>query len=238
MNYKKHLEKLFLELASPQAPEAQPNIGIGNSSRTHQVPGNAISPMLDQGTDPDSFLTQGIRDTFDQVRSHFNSKMAEFANDLKSESIDSSTVSDLKNKIKKIYDFTNKVQVFSKAKIDAMAQDPYAIMAGFIASEPTQLAAFAELHKTLEEFSKMFEEIDAKLAGVSSKIEDFIKDSQKIKEPSIMQQNAAQPSPSPSAPSGPGAPTPQPRGGGRLPGIGGTNHRSVFRLNAGAYFCR
>lgn len=193
MNYKKFFDNLLLEAgvlpsASDSAPDASSSAIDPKANRTHSVPDNAIGPMLDQDTDPDQFLTQGIKDTFDEVRKHFDSKMDDFASTLNPEAAKSATLGQLKEKVKKVYDFTNKIQVFAKAKIEAMAQDPYAIMAAFIASEPTQLAAFQELHKSLEEFQSAFEQIDALLAGVNAKITDFIKDNRKAAEQAPMDQ--------------------------------------------------
>jgi hypothetical protein len=57
-----------------------------------------------------------------------------------------------------------------------MTQSPQAILAGFIASDPAQLAAFADLHKKLESFTENIEETETEIATIQSKIEEFIED--------------------------------------------------------------
>jgi hypothetical protein len=171
MNYSNFFNKLLLEANGlPQDPTAVSRAG------EHSVPSDAMGNFLDQDTNPDEFLTRGIKDTFATVQKHFDSKMSNFSSSLSPESIKSMTLSQIKEKVGEVYDFANKIEVFSKSKIDSMAQDPYAIMAGFVASEPTKLAAFKELHKTLTDFQKLFEDIDAAVSSVHSKIDEFVSD--------------------------------------------------------------
>lgn len=182
MNYAKLFNKILLEDAQPPS---LPN------PRTHNVPDDSINSALDQDTDPDSFLTQGIKQTFDQVQQHFDEKMTEFAQSISPESVKNLTLNQLKQKMGSIYNFVNKVQVFSKAKIDSMAQDPYAIMAGFVASDPTKLASFAELHKTIEEFQQFIEDIESHVSSVNSKIADFVSDGSSPDSPDLDSPNPA-----------------------------------------------
>lgn len=172
MTYKDILTKLFLE--QMMAPPALPN------ARTHDIPGGSMDGMLDQDTDPDDFLVQGVRKTFSEVQKHFDTKMTGFAENLSPENIKSLTISDIKEALGEVSDFTNRIQVFSKAKIDTMKQDPYAIMAGFIASEPTKQSAFDALSKTVEEFTTALEDIETKLSTVHTKIQEFVKETEKL----------------------------------------------------------
>jgi hypothetical protein len=172
MNYK----KLFNSLLTEQALPVSPNSTTPSRGGEYDVPSDAMGNFLDQGTDPDEFLTKGIQDTFSSVQKHFDSKMSNFSSSLSPESIKGMTLSEIKDKVGEVYDFANKIEVFSKSKIDSMAQDPYAIMAGFVASEPTKLAAFKELHKTLSDFQQLFEDIDAAVSSVHSKIDEFVSD--------------------------------------------------------------
>lgn len=180
MNYSKFFSKILLEADGlPKSPEAVEHAG------THGVPQDAITDFVDQGTDPDEFLTRGIKDTFATVQKHFDTKMSNFSSSLSPESIKGMTLSQIKEKVGEVYDFSNKIEVFSKSKIDTMAQDPYAIMAGFVASEPTKLAAFKELHKTLADFQQLFEDIDAAVSSVHSKIDEFVSDINKSQGPPV-----------------------------------------------------
>lgn len=189
MNYKKLFNSILLEaLPLPSSPSSL----TPSSGGEHQVPEDAMGDFLDQDTDPDEFLTRGIKDTFATVQKHFNSKMGEFSSSLSPEGIKTMTLSQIKEKVGEITDFTNKIEVFSKAKIDSMAQDPYAIMAGFVASEPTKLAAFKELHKTLQEFQQLFEDIDAAVSSVHSKVDEFVGDLAKGEESNMQSQSPEQ----------------------------------------------
>lgn len=181
--YKDILTELFRE--QMMAPPALPN------ARTHDVPRGSMDSMLDQETDSDDFLVQGVRKTFSEVQKHFDSKMTEFGQNLSPENVKNLTISDIREALGEVSDFTNRIQVFSKAKIDTMKQDPYAIMAGFIASEPTKQSAFEALSKTVDEFSTALEEIETKLSTVHSKIEEFVKETEKIGRSSNPPQGAA-----------------------------------------------
>ncbi len=172
MTYKDILTKLFLE--QMMEPPALPN------ARTYNVPGGSMDNMLDQDTNADDFLVQGVRKTFSEIQKHFDSKMTGFANNLSPDNIKNLTISDIKESLSEVSDFTNRIQVFSKAKIDSMKQDPYAIMAGFIASEPTKQSAFDALSKTVDEFTTALEDIETKLSTVHSKIQEFVKETEKL----------------------------------------------------------
>ena len=176
MNYKSLFNKILLEeVGLPQTP----NSAVPRRNGSHSVPGDAMGDFLDQETDPDEFLTRGIKDTFATVQKHFDSKMNDFSNSLSPEGVQAMTLEQIKDKVGEVADFTNRIEVFSKAKIDSMAQDPYAIMAGFVASDPTKLAAFKELHKTLQDFQSLFEDIDAAVSNVHSRVAEFVSDLQK-----------------------------------------------------------
>lgn len=182
MNYKKLFNSILLEAAPlPSSPSSL----APSSGGEHQIPGDAMGDFLDQDTNPDEFLTRGIKDTFATVQKHFDSKMSGFSASLSPEGVKTMTLSQIKEKVGEVTDFANKIEIFSKSKIDSMAQDPYAIMAGFVASEPTKLAAFKELHKTLQEFQQLFEDIDAAVSSVHSKVQEFVDDLSKDEESSM-----------------------------------------------------
>jgi len=172
MTYKDILTKLFLE--QMMEPPALPN------ARAYNVPSGSMDNMLDQDTNSDDFLVQGVRKTFSEIQKHFDSKMTGFAENLSPDNIKNLTISDIKESLSEVSDFTNRIQVFSKAKIDSMKQDPYAIMAGFIASEPTKQSAFDALSKTVDEFTTALEDIETKLSTVHSKIQEFVKETEKL----------------------------------------------------------
>lgn len=173
--YNKHLTEA-LAAGQNSTPAGTPR----PSRPRYEDPTGASSAFLDNDTDPDALLTQGIKDTFDQVQSHFNNKMTEFANDLSPERIGATPLNELKDKVSDVFDFVNKVQVYSKGKIDQISQDPFAIMAAFLASEPTKMAAFQELHKNLDAFKSSVTEIETQLSGLKGQIDSFVEDVEKV----------------------------------------------------------
>jgi len=164
MNYKDIFNNLLLEASTP----------LPAQQREHDVPDDAMNNMLDDGTNPESFLTQGLKDTFASIQKHFDTEMTKFSESLSKPGVEELTLKELKKTVGKVFDFANRIEIYSKAKIDSMAQDPYAVMAGYVASDPTKAASFKDLHKSLQDFQQIFEDIDAQLASISDKIEDFI----------------------------------------------------------------
>jgi len=170
MKYSQFFTKLLLEQDLPN----------GGNSRTHAEDPNALEGFLDQGTDSDEFLTQGIQDTFTAVQKHFNSKMSEFASTLSPEAVKQMPMGQLREKLGNVFKFVNKINIYSNGKIDQISQDPYAIMAAFLASEPTKMAAFEELHSNLEEFQNAVQELEGQLASLKGQIDDFVADVEEI----------------------------------------------------------
>jgi uncharacterized protein YukE len=164
MKYSQFFSKVLLEQDLPHDP----------SSRTYDDSPDAMNNFLDNDTDPDQFLTQGIQQTFDAVQSHFNKKMSEFASTLSPEAIKQMPLGELRQTISDVFKFTNKIQIYSKGKIEQISQDPYAIMAAFLASEPTKMAAFEELHGNLEDFQNATQELEGQLAMLKGQIDDFV----------------------------------------------------------------
>jgi uncharacterized protein YukE len=139
-----------------------------------------MNSFLDKDTDPDAFLRDGIQQTFDAVQQHFNTKMTEFANTLAPEAIKVMPLGKLRESIGDVYKFVNKIQVYSKGKIEQISQDPYAIMAAFLASEPTKMSAFEELHGNLDEFQSAIQELEGQLASLKGQIDDFVSEVEDI----------------------------------------------------------
>lgn len=163
--YNSVFNKLLLEFADSP-----------NDSNTYPDGQSSFEGTLDDGTNPEDFLTKGIQDTFDAVKEHFNSKMQDFADTLSPEKIKGMSLNELKEKIAAVYKFTSKVQVFSKSKIDQLSSEPYAIMAALVASDPTKQSTFEDLHSNLEDVQTAFEDTEGFLNGLKSKIDDFISD--------------------------------------------------------------
>ncbi len=171
MKYSQFFNKLLLEQDLPG----------DSSARTYQDdPNQGLDSFLDNDTDPDQFLTQGIQQTFDAVQSHFNTKMSEFASTLSPDAIKNMPLGQLREKISDVFKLTNKIQIYSKGKIEQISQDPYAIMAAFLASEPTKMAAFEDLHGNLEEFQQATQDLEGQLASLKGQIDDFISDVEEI----------------------------------------------------------
>jgi len=171
MKYSQFFSKVLLE----QAP-----LPGDSSSRTYDDAPDAMNNFLDNDTDPDQFLTQGIQQTFDAVQSHFNKKMSEFASTLSPEAIKQMPLGQLREKISDVFKFTNKIQIYSKGKIEQISQDPYAIMAAFLASEPTKMAAFEDLHGNLDDFQQATQDLEGQLASLKGQIDDFVADVEEI----------------------------------------------------------
>lgn len=163
MNYKNLFNSILLEQELPG-----PSIN-GNSQ-------DAFTNSLDDGTDPDAFATQGMQQIFAQVQDNFNKKMQTFGDSLSPEKVNRMTLATLKNEVAKVFKYINGIHVYAKSKIDSLAQHPSAILAGFIASDPSKQAAFEDLHAKLEEFSTYIEETESQISTLKGKIDQFMED--------------------------------------------------------------
>lgn len=164
MSYDSLFKSVLLEFA-----EASPNPNVLDGDADE-----AFENQLDPDTDSEAFLTQGIKDTFDRVQADFNQKMSAFAAALSPEAVKRMPLGVIQQKVSKVYDYVNNIQVYAKAKIDALSQNPNGILAAFIASEPSKQAAFEELHKRLKEFVDTIEETITAVSGLKGKIDSFI----------------------------------------------------------------
>lgn len=180
MNYKNLFNAILLEQELP-----------GPSIQGDQT--DAFSNSLDDGTDPDAFATRGMQEIFSQVQNNFNNKMQAFGDALTPEAVKNMTLGRLKDEVSKVFKYINGIQVYSKSKIDTLAQNPSAILAGFIASDPSKQAAFNDLHAKLEEFSSAIEETETQISTLKGKIDEFMEDVNQNQEQDV----SAQPSQSP-----------------------------------------
>lgn len=185
MNFKDYFKSVLLEQV-PGGPSLQGKSnttpsGVPRVDRPrYEDSTNGIDPFLDDDTDPDQFLTDGIKQTFDAVQTHFNTKMTEFADSLSPENISTLSLGELRKSIGDVFKFVNKIQIYSKGKIEQISEDPYAIMAAFLASEPTKMAAFEDLHSNLDEFQTSIQEVESGLASLKGQIDDFVADVEQI----------------------------------------------------------
>ena len=168
MNFKQLFNSLLLE-------EIQ-NTSSGGNPVHQQTSGDDLGSVLDNGTDPDEMLTQGLKASVEAVQQDFNKRMTTFAKALSPEAIKMMTIGRLKKEINDVFKYIDGIQVFAKSKIDALAQNPSAILAAFIASDPAKQSAFENLHKKLEEFKKSLEEIDGGLSTLKGQIDEFVDD--------------------------------------------------------------
>lgn len=168
MNYKKLFESVLLEQDLPLDQ---------SGGRTYPDGTSDFNDMLDDDTDETTFhLTKGLVASVEAVQRDFNNRMSGFAESLSPEAIKHLPLSQLKDKVAKVFKYVNGIQVFAKAKIDTLASNPSAILAAFIASDPTKQAAFEGLHKKLEEFQSTLEETEASLSTLKGNIDDFVSD--------------------------------------------------------------
>lgn len=168
MNYKKLFESVLLEQDLPLDQQGGKTYPDGTSD---------FNDMMDDDTDETTFhLTKGLVASVEAVQRDFNNRMGGFAQSLSPEAIKHLPLSQLKDKVAKVFKYVNGIQVFAKAKIDTLASNPSAILAAFIASDPTKQAAFENLHKKLEEFQSTLEETEASLSTLKGNIDDFVSD--------------------------------------------------------------
>lgn len=172
MNYKNLFNKILLENVDGGE---QPQIKRDGAKR-HPSGQDAFNNSLDKDTDPQEFLTKGLLASVEAVQREFNNRMTAFANALSPEAARRMTIGQLKKEINGVYKYIDKIEAYSSAKIDALAQDPNAILAAFIASDPTKQRAFDVLHKDIEEFDKSLEEAEGALAQLKGKIDEFVSD--------------------------------------------------------------
>lgn len=174
MKYENLFKSLLLENANPT-----PDTGAKfqqDGQRRHPSGEDAFENSLDEESNPEDFLTKGLLASVEAVQRDFNRRMTHFANTLSPEAVKTMTVGQLKDEINKVYKYIDKIEAFASAKIDALAQDPNAILAAFIASDPAKQRAFEVLHKDIEEFDKSLAETEGALAQLKGKIDDFVSD--------------------------------------------------------------
>lgn len=174
MNYNDLFKSVLLEFSAPASASLSTTPAGTPKRPRYDDPTGSMNTFLDDDTNPDDFLRDGIRQTFDAVQGHFNERMTEFANTLAPEAIKSMPLGELRETIGDVFKFVNKVEVYTGAKIDQISQDPHAIMAAFLASDPTRMDAFMELHKNLDEFQGAIQELESKLASLKGQIDDFV----------------------------------------------------------------
>jgi hypothetical protein len=212
MNYRDYFKSVLLEFNAPASSPSTTPAGTPKRSERprYDDPSGSMNSFLDDDTNPDDFLRDGIRQTFDAVQGHFNERMTEFANTLAPEAIKSMPLGELRQVVGDVYKFVNKVEVYTGAKIDQISQDPHAIMAAFLASDPTRMDAFMELHKNLDEFQGAIQELESKLASLKGQIDDFVSDVEEIDADEAAEQIAQgqQAQTSPTRPTGQGTGAP------------------------------
>lgn len=147
-----------------------------DGQRRHPSGQESFEGSLDKGTDPNEFLTQGLKASVEAVQRDFNRRMTSFANSLSPQAVKTMTIGKLKHEINKVFKYVDGIQAFAKAKIDALAQQPAAILAAFIAADPAKQRAFENLHKQLEEFNKALMETEGGLAQLKGQIDEFVDD--------------------------------------------------------------
>lgn len=170
-------------------------------------PSHAQSPGADANImdDPDTshhLLSQGIKKTMDAVQADFNGKMQRFSQAFAPETVKQMPFGKLKEEVSKVHKYINSIQVFASQKIDQLAQNPQAIIAAFINSDPEKQSAFETLFKELDEFLKIVGEVESKVAALKGKIDDFVSDVQQMDAEDI-EQGAQQ-----GVPTAPDAPPP------------------------------
>lgn len=148
----------------------------GNPSYDSEADAEEFNKGLDPDTDPDEFITRGLKETIDAVQKSFDTKMTGFAEDLSPESLRNMTLGELKKTVDKVFKYVRGISVFQGAKMDAMASSPQAILAGFISSDPAKEAAFNDLNKKLENFSTVIDDVQSEISTLKSKIDEFVED--------------------------------------------------------------
>lgn len=183
MNYDQLFDALLLEFAPDAAPKNTGGRLSGQPGDRPKYPDSSndhIKDFLDPDTDPDDFVAQGIKNSFEAVQQLFNDKMKDFAETVTPESVQAKSLGEIKESISNVYKFVNKIQVFSNAKIADASQNMYAIMAAFLASDPTKVDAFENLHSKLEEAQDQVQELEANLATLKGQIDEFISEVEEI----------------------------------------------------------
>ena len=154
------------------------DLPAGNPSHS-QTPGAEASIMDDPDTSH-QLLSQGIKKTMDAVQADFNGKMSRFSQAFSPETVKQMPFGKLKEEVSKVHKYINSIQVFASQKIDQLAQNPQAIIAAFINSDPEKQSAFETLFKELDEFLKIVGEVESKVAALKGKIDDFVSDVQQM----------------------------------------------------------
>jgi len=156
------------------------DLPAGNNPPSHaQTPG-ADATIMDEPDTSRTMLTQGIKDQMDKIQANFNEKMSRFSQAFAPETIKQMPFGRIKQEVGKVHKYINSIQIYAKQKIDQLAQNPEAIIAAFINSEPEKQAAFENLFKELDDFMKTINETESKIASLKGKIDDFVSDVQEI----------------------------------------------------------
>jgi DNA-binding protein YbaB len=191
MTYAELFKRVLLEQDLP-APSSNPS--------HMQTPG-AEGNIMDDPDTSHQLLTKGIKSTQDAVQANFNEKMNKFSQAFNPEVVKQMPFGHLKAEVSKVHKYINSIQIFAKQKIDQLAQNPQALIAAFINSDPEKQSAFENLFKELDDFMKSMSEMESKIAALKGKIDDFVSDVQEIDDNSAEQQGP------PEAPEGPPPPS-------------------------------
>jgi|TARA_R110000803_G_scaffold141177_3_gene207667 hypothetical protein len=145
-----------------------------------QYDGMADSEEFDNGlevdTDPEEFEVNGLKDAIAAVKESFNKKMSEFADTLDDASLEAKTLSEIKDDVNSVYKYVKGIEVFIGAKNEVGADNPKAIIAGFIAADPVKSSAFKTLVSNLENFADTFKKTEGALDDMKEGINDFVEE--------------------------------------------------------------
>lgn len=170
MTYAELFKRVLLEQDLP-APSNNPS--------HMQTPG-ADGNIMDDPDTSHQILSKGIKSTMDAVQANFNEKMSKFSQAFAPEVAKQMPFGHLKNEVSKVHKYINSIQIFAKQKIDQLSQNPQAIIAAFINSDPEKQSAFENLFKELEDFLNSISEVETKISSLKGKIDDFVSDVQQI----------------------------------------------------------
>lgn len=198
MTYRDLFTSVLLEQDLP-APASKPSHA--------QTPG-ADGHIMDDPDTSHQMLTQGIKDQMAKIQANFNEKMNAFSQAFNPETVKQMPFGHLKQEVSKVHKYINSIQIFAKQKIDQLAQNPQAIIAAFINSDPEKQSAFENLFKELDDFMTSMGEMESKIASLKGKIDDFVTDVQQIDDQNNDEQGQDQAgfNDAPSAPPPPSAP--------------------------------
>src|SRR6478736_4567284 len=73
-----------------------------DGQKRHPSVQQSFNDTLDKGTDPNEFLTQGLKASVEAVQRDFNRRMTSFANSLSPQAVRTMTIGKLKHEINKV----------------------------------------------------------------------------------------------------------------------------------------